>query len=66
MLEHRELLILAANMIKFGLKMDGTAKIKTLCLLSKQLIRYIDIFPGFKKNKTSIQNKFLNFNSVWI
>ena len=54
MLEHRELLILAANMIKFGLKMDGTAKIKTLCLLSKQLIRYIDIFPGFKKNKTSI------------
>lgn len=37
MLEHRELLILAANMIKFGLKMDGTAKIKNIMPLLKTI-----------------------------
>ena len=39
MLEDLELLILAANMIKFGLKMDGTAK--NIMLLRKKMIFYV-------------------------
>ena len=40
MLEDLELLILAANMIKFGLKMDGTAK-NIYMLLRKKMIFYV-------------------------
>ena len=40
MLEDLELLILAANMIKFGLKMDGTAK-NIYVLLRKKMIFYV-------------------------
>ena len=47
MLEDLELLILAANMIKFGLKMDGTAK-NIYMLLRKKMIFYVLLWDFLK------------------